>query len=435
MKYVSILWRFFKGIRLDALLLIVMMTWAMLAGMLLPAKVENIFSDVNVLESGVTENTYVLMDFDSAPLEISKNAAKLEAALEKEDVIAHVFSIRVANPISYQDSQNSIVLYEPEMLEFFPQLKKEGLNFDKYPDGCILASGVFSGFRRGDSLRLKFGYPANAKYDSLTVADHLGAPYRYMSFNTAATNPLAGDLFAEGDVLLMQGTPSVLEKLDSLGVKLTHNPTLIAVFREGTTKEQQEQLLQELAPNHLRYSMQQLIDSSKKMLADTLKEELPQPLFLAISSLLAYLSIVVLIIKKKEKELAVLHLCGASRRKCALITFLTCQCVALVPLLLNLILTQILPDVSWALEEYVNGLPPIEILKGGQEQFQEWVNARNHDIVRQGLYDMLRGCKFGLSSMMVLFGYYLTTVLIALGATAVSMAKHTPLTYLRGASE
>ena len=66
MKRISILRHYMKGIRLQALVLMVMLTWAMLWGVAVYGKVQYINADLSVLKSGDTDNASLVMYFPAS---------------------------------------------------------------------------------------------------------------------------------------------------------------------------------------------------------------------------------------------------------------------------------------------------------------------------------------------------------------------------------
>ena len=121
-------------------------------------------------------------------------------------------------------------------------------------------------------------------------------------------------------------------------------------------------------------------------------------MFLLISSTVAYLSILLLIIRKKAYELSVYHLTGGSKRACVMLVFLSGCIIALPALLLNTLFVLLIPQYDWTSNAYLSGI----------------------SVTPDILY--------------LVFGYYLFTVFLSGLVAAGSMAKHSPLSYLRGAA-
>lgn len=426
MKMIHILRRYMKGIRLSALVLTVMMAWAILNGVVVYGKVQNIGADIQILKSGAAENAGVLMYFptgeDLTTGAHTEGAETLEKLLEGEDIVEDVFTVRVANPVSYGESGISIVLYEPEMLAFFPGLKKYGIDFKNEADGCILASELFGGLHSGDTIELDFG----KKSAAFSVAGRMTTPYRRIALSSAATNPYAHDLFSDGQAVIMQATDGVMERLNALARRIECDTNLIVAFAEDSTAEEREALIAAAAPGYLYFPLERLIENSEQEVAATLKEKLAQPIFLAVSSAVAYLSIVILTLKKKEKDTAILYLCGCSRKKCAAIQFAVFQTFALVPVLLNVLFILIWPNIHW---EYGHRWVLEQALEKGPDMMNEQLF-----FTLISLFSYFETITINTSCLSIVFGYYLCAAAISLAVLAASMARHTPMTYLRGAS-
>ena len=426
MKFIILLHKYMKNVRLSALVLALMMTWAVFGGIVAYGRAESVLSDTRVLNSAATGNAYMLMQFPSREDIMSGSdqdkAEEMEKVLESEALIEQVFSIRVANPVAYNGYSISIVLYEPEMLAFFPELKRMGIDFSKNPDGCILGSKTFAALNTGDTIELNFSKTANTlKQASFQVAGHITPPYRRMSFATSASMPYAGDLFQEGDAVIMQATDTVMEQINTYARRIDCNTNLMVVFRKGTSQEEQDALLQRVAPAWFAVPLEQILSNSKQIMKNTLKQELPQPLFLAGASLVAYLSIVILTIKKKEKDIAVLYLCGASPRRCATLSFAAFQLIALFPVAVNIAIIHFWPTLSWNSASYI----PIDTSSAFGVHMIDYIRF---------LLRVLEETRLGASSLWIVLGYYLITVVISVTVTVGTMKKHTPITYLKGAS-
>lgn len=427
MKFVILLHKYMKNVRLSALVLALMMAWAVFSGMIAYGRAESVLSDTSVLSSAATENAYMLMQFPSREDIMTgadqDKAEEMEGLLESEPIVEHIFSIRVANPVSYNGYDISIILYEPEMLAFFPELNRMGIDFSENPDGCILGSKTFAALNTGDTIELNFSKTiTNPKLAAFPVAGHITPPYRRMSFTTSASKPYAGDLFDEGDVVIMQATDTVMEQINAYARRIECDTNLMVVFREGTTQEEQEALLRRVAPAWFVAPLEQILSNSKQITENTLKQELPQPLFLAGASLVAYLSIVVLTLKKKEKDIAVLYLCGASRRRCAMLSFTAFQLIALFPVAANAVVVYFWPSLSWNSTSYL----PMDTSTALGVYLTDYIRF---------LLRILEETKLGVSSLWIILGYYLITVAISVAVTIGTMKKHTPITYLKGASQ
>ena len=405
MRFVHVLWQYMKGIRLLAFVLFLLMLWAIICGVVAYGKIQNIQNDLKIVASCEPENAYLLSYFFNAGLQIG--ASKTETtinALKENAAVEQVMSISVANPVSYQGTGISIVLYDPALLAFFPALADCGINFEKYPDGCILASRLFGSLNTGDTVNLSFFN----KEKSFSIAGRLDNPYRQLTLSVSSSAPVAGDLFIEADAVIMQATPVVLEQLEPLVKRIEMDTNLIVVFKDGTTRKEQAAVLSAVASDYQHASFTEIIGKSKEKVRQTLIKELPQPLFLAIMAFVSFFSILILVFKKKSKSLAVFYLCGYSRNKCGLLAFAAAQVFLLLPVLFGVCFIAVWPQLNWM--NLVQLAP-------------QWY----------GLWALLETITVNTACLWVVVWYYLITTLCAVTVTVANLSRCTPVTYLRRA--
>ena len=143
-------------------------------------------------------------------------------------------------------------------------------------------------------------------------------------------------------------------------------------------------------------SLETIITNSEQQVVNELKSNLPTPIFLLISSSVAYLSTLLLIFRRKAYELSIYHLTGGSKRACVMLVFISGCIISLPALILNTLFVLLIPQYDWISNAHLSGMsvtPNILIL---------------------------------------VFGYYLFTTFISGLVSAFSMLKHSPLSYLRG---
>lgn len=428
MKFIRLLSHYRRGIRLYSFLMAVLMTWAMLWGVSAYGRVQYLTADLDIISSADVENAYYLCYFPTKE-EFTEGkdmeyATYVEQTLEMEAGVGSVFSIQVVTAVYIGETRVSLMLYEPEMVAFFPGFKKLGLDFSENPDGVILAGQLSAPVGEEVVLRV------SGKKAAFSVAGQLQAPYRRMTFSVSATTPYAGDLFSDGEAVLMQRTDAVMAKLQTLTNRVNCDANLMVVFDEDTTPEQQKALLKEKAAGYMAFPLAELVENSKSLVAETLKQELPQPLYLAISATVAYLSIAVLTFQKKQQTLAQLYLYGASRRKCAAVVFVAFQIFAVVPIFINVLFIFLWPQINWdAIDPFVLAL--------GHQETMGWLLDNE-----QLFADLISFHQFASTSIAVrpaclwiVFGYYILTLLISLGTTVGVMRRYTPHTFLKGVSQ
>ncbi len=422
MKFLYILRHYQKGIRLSSLMITLLLIWAMLAGVLAYAKIQNVTAGLEILKSAPSNHTYVSMHFTTADEFMSGSdqdeAKALEQMLEKEEMVDTVFSVRTINPVAYKGEKITVTLYEPQMLNYFPKLKQIGIDFSQAPNGVILGSTLFSGIEAGDEITLNFSMQASSpKARTFPVAGNLRAPYQKFSLATSSTAPVAADFFVAGDTVIMQATDQIMEQLDGAARRVEHNCNLIVVFKEGYEEDACRALLKKLAPKNSEISLASVIRNTEEAVSYSLREQLPQPLFLAVSSLFAYLSVLILNYKKKEKELSVLYLLGYSRRRCATLSLVQFMCYALPAMAVSSAVILFWPTLEWQLDALV----------------QRSVGSQLYPKL-MALNTLVGGYTIGVPCLTVVAAYLVITVGVAFGVAVGTMMRYSPVAYRKGAS-
>jgi len=419
MKLLTILQNYRKGARLSSLFLVVLMSWSLFQGIFVYGRYQNQITNTAIFKSAETDNAYYLQFFLNAgdmleDLDI-KAAEKAVEALRQNSQVKYVFTIQYAAPFPYNSTNTSIILYDPEMLEFFPKLKNIGIDFSQNPDGVILGSDLFSDLKVGEQI--DYGTCA------FPISGKLSNPYAIMAFNTASSQMSVNNLFhAAGDSVIMQATDTVVAQLEATKCRMQISSNFVVVFRDGVSLEEQEAILNTDAPKHVPVSFDQILENTEPSMKKALAQEIARPLFLAIASMIAFLSILILTFKKKEKEMAIWYVCGGSSKKCGLVNFLYFGILALIPVLLNVALIMYWPHINWvAVNKLIVSM-----------DLQEKLSEANYIKLLGSISYFRSRFKVDNNCLSIVYIYYGVSILIALGATVGSMRKHSPLTYLRG---
>ena len=408
MKFLRLIHAYLKGIRASAAVLSLIFLWALFSAVSVYGRIRYIRAEMDVIESAHIRNagvlTYQLNEEDMKTRAYERKVKKAVDALRQEPLVQQVYSIRVVNPVSCDGISISIVLYDPGLFSFFPAIGENMVS--EYKNGCILGSTALNSLNTGQSAQLK----VQSGMLSVTVAGHLSAPYRMLRLNQSSSRPTVAHLFTEANVLIMEATDSLLSELEQLSASIAYDQNLIVVFTPDATPEQIAQLMKRSAPEHNYDPFEDILDRSQENIDMTLKEQLPRPLFLTLSALICYFSILILTLKKKERQMAVLHLCGMSRKKYAALTLTACQCFTLLPSLLMIALLWAWPHISW-----IN------------------IDSREMSYTMQRILLLLEGLSLDLSGSGVVAVYYAFSVLFGTAVTAVYLWRHSPVSYLRGA--
>lgn len=400
MKLLKVIWEHTKGARASYLLLAVMMTFSLFVTVMLFGYLNCMRSCYDILRNNRMGEAYYITSQDfidqlmhsGGELDYSEIRETLEA-LKEDSAVRRVLTVQTVDPVSYNGTRVSILLYNDDLLQAFPALKKLGIDFSRNPDGCILGSKLFQHVRTGQTLSLRFYYP-EPHTESFPVAGHMRAPYQYLDFRVSGTAITGTDLFSSGGMILMRESEALLTRLKEVA-KVNPKYTFIIEFDGKATPERKAEILEELEMKGPCPSLDSILERSEKSLRENLKAKLPLPIFLLVISTFSYFSTVILTFRKKEKERAVLYLCGCDKKRLARVTFWTLNGAAVLPVLLNLLFVWISPELDW------RGILNLE------------------DYLIDG------------SAVWLIVGYYLVTAGIAVLTVRSGMARHTPLTYLR----
>ena len=429
MKFLHTVHQFRKGIRLHSFVLAVLMTWAMLCSIVVFGRVQYYSSDIAALSTEDLETSYLLL---GSYTHASESALVEENLLAHPDVKAAYSMQKVAGVLCNGVSVN-VLLYQPEMLEALPGLKALGIDFSADPNGAIIGNFAVSG--KEITLSSEKGE------DVFSVAGHLASPYRYFSLAEQYTNfalysfevPLV-HLFKDDPVIILPQTEEVMSKISQIAPYMEHGGSLFVRLQPGLTQEEQAALLTKAStidkyPRTKEYPLSQLVDEALAQRSTTLKMELPQPLLLAITAMVSYLSMTVLILQKKQPALGQLYLCGASRRRCGAVVFAAIQRICLFPVLLGTAFVLIWPQLYWP------ALSPLNIAVKGH--FVQWLYQ--HPGLRafwESIYQFLGSTVLiQPACLWVVLGYWLLTVAISLLITIGFMKRNTPITSLKGAQQ
>ena len=96
------------------IVLAILMTWAILCGIITYGKVQYIRADVDLLSNSDAKNAYLLSYFPNAS-DISSGSdieyvQMAKSKFEEVGAVENVFSIRVVGPVMYEDKSISLVL-------------------------------------------------------------------------------------------------------------------------------------------------------------------------------------------------------------------------------------------------------------------------------------------------------------------------------------
>lgn len=400
MKKLWLISSYFREIRLPAIVLSFMMSLAVFVGVLTLARIQSIIYDYKIVKNTtLTDSYYVgtLYTIEELVKDPDKIYRETETAIEKlsnAPGTKKVYAARSATPLEYSGNGISICLIEPGLTEAFPELKLSGVDFSKDPNGCLLGSKIFNQIKDSGLIELQF-YMPETHTETFSVNGHIPHPYKQMIFPSSSTTPLAANMFAVGDIILMQATEENIDKLSQIA-EIRYSPNYIVSLNSEASEEEREEVLQYLNAQGLVTSLETIITNSQQQVIKDLLSNLPTPIFMLISSSVAYLSTLLLIFRRKAYELSIYHLAGGNKQVCVMVVFITGCIIALPALILNTLFVLLIPQYDWISNAHLSGMSVTPNI------------------------------------LFLVLGYFLLTTFLSGLVSAFSMLRHSPLSYLRG---
>lgn len=394
MKFLRKIASYTNGIRLALAVLALIMTVALIMGILVVSQVRYIRSNYEIVSAttGDTNRLYYYMSTQFMYGGITGNAAS-EETLEALPGMAGVYPVySVGSSIRIVEGKKepcTIILLHPRLLELFPSM---GLDFSD-SSGVILASPAFRDVQTGESFELYFS--KNKQTEVLTAVGWQPYPYHYMGFQYGGTNITVNDLFGPAQCLLMVATEDNLARMTELAY-VTPSTYFLFEIEADAPPEQAEAILHEVSRTGMAVSLTDLLADTETAMDEQLRDLLPVPVFLFTVSTFAYFSTQILIFKKKEQDLVISYLCGGTRFGCTVTALGAFGLVSLVPIGLSIGAVAILPVFDW-----------LDMLTTSRYLIDHWT--------------------YGL-----LGGFFVLTQGITALAAWLDMKDHTPLTLLRG---
>jgi len=392
---------FFINSRISSLFIMAVAVFALFSFIMTAAWISDQYYNYSILKNSKVKNGYIfgtsLYEFiiQQGNTEVQRRFKENEDLLRNNPLIKDVYTIKVANHAEYGGGPLSIVLYDKELLDAFPLLRRYGIDFSSDSNGVIVSGELFREMKAGDSIDVVLTNGSQKTPTSLTVAGHMNYPYKFLSFNSVTTELSADDLFSNIPVMIMQANEKVFPLLEN-NTRIAYNPDILFTFKEEATDEQIENTLTELRKIGVVGSIERVIAKSKENVLLNVKTFLTRPLFLMIATLIAYLSVVIVMVFKKRKEIAIEYLCGASKKDILLTLFGACLVISIVPAVIITIFVLVAPELQW---------------KG---------------------YYKLSGQLITTDLLWIVAAYFVLTVIVSQAAVLVSIGRKTPLGYLRG---
>ncbi len=297
----------------------------------------------------------------------------------------------------YGNEGTVICLLHPDILEDFPVLKEMGYDFDKDPNGFVLCSVLFDGFK-GDSVTIsghkdKYGF---RNFD-IKVNSVVSPMFKVITLGGSGNARLTSGMLLSGSNYIIgidtKENEALLEEYTS---GLHWAPNAIFKLKKNATEAEKEEVFRYAETKGNYASLAEIADGDLKEIHEDMRLSFPRPLFLFIASLAAYLSITALVVAKKKKELAVYYLCGADHKKCLTITLMAVGLVAFLSTVISIAIVFVFRAVQRADHEFFYGY------------------------------------LFSANCIWLVLGFFVLTLLTAFAGVFVSIKGKTPVQLLRG---
>ena len=396
MKYLRTLSAYVRGIRWPMFVLSFMMTVSMLIGVITMGTIRYLYRHYDIV-SGTTGDSDRIYYYMPTTLSASNTRTlELLEALEEKPAVQHVYTIYSVSPVSYRGEKRDIgvgiQLVDPGLLELFPGL---GLNL-RNTDDVMVGVNAFRDVAVGESITLLFYHPSREV--EFTVAGQMFYPYSSMAFSGGSNRPCADDLFYSHEILQMLATPENLQRFEEY-TNLHIGENFLLEFRADATAEEIEQVRLFLAGTGNAMSLRSILDRSEENLQMQMRNTLPLPVMMLLISSFAYFSTMIMAFKQKERDLAIFHLCGASRWQCITAVIGAFCRVCVIPAVIVTALVAMLPQMDWL-----------------------WTFTMGQYVIDGWCYG-------------VIGGFFAVSLLMVSGAVWMQMGGHTPLSVLRGVEQ
>lgn len=440
MKNFRLIGSYFHGICFQSVLLVLIMSFSLLLAVNAVGRYENMYSSFDVIDSprkndmyyvyrivGNSDNTSVIEGEMKRQMDFLKNKEGIEdvyTVWQVDGLFLTPLSERPLLPqpdlngdgietdeefqeyneqfIKYQEAASkqraNIILYDPEMLKDFPGLSDLGIQWKKGKEQGLLLS-AFNRREYGNSAHITFYH--ETKEDAFFTYDIAGIipgnSYRSLVFDPVRDETAIQTSFGflkSTNACLLQYTEENLEKFRYTAAHPSLN--FILKFSSEMSMEERKAVFKEIEKNGYYLPLSDIVENSREEMQNSIRENLPKPLFLLAVSIVAFFSTVTLTVRKKEKEMAIFYLCGGTKRKLCIISILAFSLISLIPTLVACLYAALIKN---------------DLLQSTEQLYMGSIT----------------------SSFIV--GFFLLALSISVGEVLASMFRKSPMEFLRGAEK
>lgn len=402
MKVIKRLIAFQHGLRIMLILIVVILTIVMFLGITSIATINDSLLEYRIVRDNTLSNAYyyamTITEGDLHKGNIDEAFKENYFNIKQNAAVESAYTTPVANSITYNNGFYSILLYDPELIKAFPRLTKLGITFSGGSHECVLGSRVFNQLSVGDDFPAHFVYGNNAADITLKVSGHVVSPYKHLEFGGSGTYLQASNLFQNNDIIIMQADEAMLNELSEIS-SIMYYPDVLFTLKEGASETDVASLLKYLSLTGTVDSLDEIVARTRKNISNSFKIVFIRPAVLLVASMFAYFSLIVLMVRKKSKEMAVSYMIGARKKNFIIDMGAVCIIASIIPSIINALIILTANELDWL----------------GKIPFYHFDGT----FVTPDL-------------LWVVAAYFILTMVVAVLAVLFSMGRKSPLAFLRG---
>ena len=388
---------FFKGIRAQSIILSIMIIGSVVLGIFTVARLNYMFKDYNMIKDA-SADVYYLANLSTPPTDRpwSEMGVELLDRLREFRGVERAYSVKNVGAVMFEGENITILLYPQEMLEDFPSLKRLGYDFQKNPDGFVAHSILFKNFD-SDSATLAL-FKTSWKTVNVQINGKVDPTTPTIDFGGGGTGKMtAANLLGGTNYIIGLDNETNRRLLEEYVGDASVMPNVAFKLKSDASKAEKEEVLDYAAIIGNCASLADIAAEDLKNIKVEMKTNLPRPLFLYFTSVVAYLSTAALIVFKKRKELAIQYLCGSSVGKCISTVMASVTAMVMIPCIICVGMLMLLRFLQKTLTE------------------QFW------------------GMMFDWNCLYLILIFFVLTLLLSLVSAFLFLRKKTPVELLRGA--
>ena len=352
MNFLKRLLFFSSNIKIYIITFIIIFTIVIYIGVTSLASVRNSYLEYSIIANNEIDDGYffakTISPSDMMQGNLNNVFKENYELIKNSQLVEYAFTTIVVNAFSYNDSYASIVLYDPELIKIFPLLTKIGITFPLKDNECILSDKLMNTVGKGEIISGELiGSNGNRTAKELIAKSHLTPPYKHLEFGGSGTNLMANAFFKDGAVIIMSLSDTILEEAEKYAV-INYYPDVLFSFKEGVSEDEVSAFIGELQERGNVQSLEAIVLNSRNDVSSTFAYVFTKPFIFLITSLFAFFSFIILSLRKKERDISVEFLCGASKMQIVLSISVFFLIVSVVPAAINIAFILMWPELNWS---------------------------------------------------------------------------------------